>query len=352
MIYSRRDNRDTHQMKKRYWIAGASGLAGVAVAAKLLSRPRDVEWLEYAGSFAHSEYARVAEIDGVRVHYQEAGSPTAPVIMLIHGFTAFSLVWSEVFLPIAEAGFRVVVPDLLGHGFTDKPRDGEYTIESQARMIVHLMDHLGIEKATLVGNSYGGAIAAVCALDHQSRVERLVLVGAVINDEPKNSFMLRLASAPLIGDVVTPLLMDSRLIVRRRLKKIYSRFAYMLFDENRIQARHLPMKAASTQHAILRTLRCWKADRIEREARGITQPTLILWGENDTDTPLKFGKRLNNLVPDSRMIVFHQCGHLPQEEYPHEFTKLVTDFCIGARASEQGITEAKDVEAFVSMASD
>lgn len=329
-------------MKKRYWIAGASGLAGAAVAAKLLSRPRDVEWHKYSGKFAHSEYAHVAEIDGVRVHYHEVGSSDAPAIMLIHGFTAFSLVWSEVLLPIAAAGFRVVAPDLLGHGFTEKPKDGEYTIESQARLIVRLMDHLGIEKAVVVGNSYGGAIAAVCALDHPSRVEKLVLAGAVINDEPKNSFLLRLASAPLIGDVVTPLLMDSRLVVRRRLKKIYSEFAHSLFDEDRIQARHLPMKAARTQSAILRTLRRWKADRVEREAPAITQPTLIIWGEYDTDTPLKFGRRLNNLIPDSRLIVFRHCGHLPQEEYPKEFTKLVTDFCNGIGTNGDELLDKED----------
>lgn len=337
-------------MKKRYWIAGASGLAGAVVAAKLLSRPRDVEWHEYSRSFVNSEYARVAIIDGVRVHYHEAGPPDAPAIMLIHGFTAFSLVWSEVLLPIAAAGFRVVAPDLLGHGFTEKPKDGEYTIESQARMIVHLMDHLGIDKATLVGNSYGGAIAAVCALDSPTRVDKLILAGAVINDEPKKSFLLRLASAPLIGDVVTPLLMDSRLVVRRRLKKIYSEFAHILFDEDRIQARHLPMKAARTQRAILRTLRRWKADRIEREASHISQPTLIIWGEHDTDTPLKFGKRLNNLIPNSRLIVFRHCGHLPQEEYPTEFTKLVTDFCSGTGTNGLELLANEDEEVLALVA--
>src|SRR6266850_1889274 len=103
-------------MKKRYWIASATGLATAAVAVKLLSRPRDVEWLEHAANFAHSEYAHVAGIDGSRVHYLEAGPADGPPIVLIHGFTAFSLVWSEVLLPIAAAGFRVIAPDLLGHG--------------------------------------------------------------------------------------------------------------------------------------------------------------------------------------------------------------------------------------------
>lgn len=322
-------------MKKRYWIAGASGLAGAAVAAKLLSRPRHVEWIEHASEVAHAEHSRFALIDGARVHYQEAGSSAAPAIILIHGFTAFNLVWSEVLLPLAAAGFRVIAPDLLGHGFTEKPKDCEYTIESQARMIMRLMEHLGIERATLVGNSYGGAIAAVCALDHPARVERLVLVGAVINDEAKNQFLLRLARSPLVGDIVTPLLMDSNMVIRRRLKKIHSEFAHLLFDEKRLQARHLPLRAASTQRAILRTLRRWKAGRVERDAHLIKQPTLLIWGEQDTETPLRLGRILNELIPDSRLIVFRPCGHLPQEEYPVEFTRLVTEFCREATKTEE-----------------
>ncbi len=306
------------------------------MAAKLLSRPRDVQLHDHSTELSHGEFSRFADIDGSRVHYQDAGLAGAPAIFLIHGFTAFNLVWSEVLLPLAAAGFRVIAPDLIGHGFTDKPRRGEYTIDSQARMITRLMDYLGIESANLVGNSYGGAIAAACALDYPSRVKRLVLVGAVINDEPKKQFMLRLASMPVLGDVITPLLMDSRLIVRRRLRKIHSEFAHLLFDEKRLQARHLPMKAANTQRAILRTLRRWKADRIERDAHLIKQPSLIIWGERDSDTPLRHGKRLNSLMRDSRLIVFRKCGHLPQEEYPMEFTKLVSDFCEYVDAGEVG----------------
>ena len=321
-------------MKKRYWIAGASVFGGAVVAAKLFSRPRDVEWQEYSDTLAHSEFSREVEVDGVQVRYQEAGPIDAPAMLLIHGFTAFNLVWSEVLLPLAAAGFHVIAPDLLGHGFTEKPKHGEYTIESQAGMIVRLMDRLGIERATLVGNSYGGAIAATIALDFPTRVNELVMVGAVINDEPKKQFLLRLACSPLFGDVISPLMLDSRYIVRRRLKKIHSAFAHLLFDEARLQARHVPMKAANTQRAILRTLRRWKADRIEREAHSITQPTLIIWGEQDTDTPLRHGKRLNSLIPGSRLIVFRNCGHLPQEEYPVEFTKLVSEYCRGSENGE------------------
>jgi pimeloyl-ACP methyl ester carboxylesterase len=314
-------------MKKRYLIAaGAGGFAGAAVAAKLLTRPRDVEWREHAGEIAHAEYSWFAEIDGARVHHQDAGPEDGPVVLLIHGFCASTLVWSEVFLPLASEGFRVVAVDLLGHGFSDKPKDGEYTIEAQARMVLGLMDRLGIERATLAGSSYGGAIAASLALDYPERVEKLVLVGSVINNEAKKQPLLRLASAPVVGNIISPLLLDSRWIVRRRLKKIFSEGARQLFDEKRMEARHLPLKAASTQHAILQSLRRWKAERIEQDAHLIKQPTLLIWGEQDVDTPLRLGEHLHDSMPDARLIVFRRCGHLPQEEYPQEFTELVSGF--------------------------
>ena len=182
-------------------------MTGALIAVKLLRRPFDVEWSEHAHVLHHAEHSRFAEIDGVRLHYQEAGANTSPPILLIHGFTASNFVWKDVLLPIAESGFRVIAPDLVGFGFSGKPKQGEYTIDAQARVITGLMNQLGIERATLVGSSYGGAVAATCALDYPERVERLVLVDAVINNHVKRRPLLRLAASPLIGDFVSPLML-------------------------------------------------------------------------------------------------------------------------------------------------
>ncbi len=318
-------------MKKRYWIGGAYALAGAALAAKLLSRPRDVEWAQHRERLHHADKSRFVEIDGARVHYQEAGNPAAPPMLLIHGFCASNFVWSDVLVPLAEAGFRVVAPDLLGFGFSAKPPDGAYTIEMQARMIVGLMDALEIERATLVGSSYGGAISSVCALDYPERVERLVLVGAVANDAVKHHPMLRLAATPLMGDLISPVLLDARRLVKRRMRKVYARQNGHLLDEERMRAHQLPLKAAATHRAILRTLRNWSATRIEREAAQLTQPTLLVWGAHDKDVPLPHGERLHELIPHSRLFVFPNCGHLPQEERPREFVSVVAEFCGDAR---------------------
>src|SRR6187549_2064550 len=96
-------------MKKRYWIAGtATAAATLAVAAKLLARPRDADWHKYRDVIFHSEHSYFVDVDGTRVHYQEAGAKSNPALVLIHGFASSTLVWSKVFLSLAEAGFRVI----------------------------------------------------------------------------------------------------------------------------------------------------------------------------------------------------------------------------------------------------
>ncbi len=312
-------------MKKRYWIAGAATLA---VASKLLMRPRDADWARNQHVVFHSDHSRFVDVDGIRVHYQEAGERNMrfPPLVLIHGFASSTLVWSKVFLPLAQTGLRVIAVDMLGCGYSGKPRNGEYTIGGQAKLLVGLLDQLGINRATLVGSSYGGAVAATCALDYPQRVDRLVLIGTVNNNRPLNYKLMRVFGSPVFGDVVSPLLIGSRRLLRRRMKRVYDRHAWVL-DERRVEARHLPLRAAGTQRAIIRTVRGWDAERISRDAHLIRKPTLLLWGENDREIPLADGERLHEQIPGSRLIVFRNCGHLPHEEYPEAFTKVVADFC-------------------------
>lgn len=312
-------------MKKRYWIGGLSALATSAIAAKLLLRPRDVEWEQNRQNVFHAEHSRFADVDGVRVHFQEAGSADAPVLFLMHGFASSNLVWSKVLLELAERGFRVIAPDLLGYGYSAKPRDLEYTIGRQAKMVVGLMQELGINRASIVGSSYGGAVAATIALDHPQLIEKLILVGAVTNNRPTRYLLMRLFGSPVIGDILSPLVVGSRRLLRMRMKRVYDRHAWPM-DERRVEARHLPLRTRGTHRAIIRTVRRWDAERISRDAHFITQPTLVLWGDRDREVPLADGHRLQKEIPDARLIVFPECGHLPHEEYPDEFVEVVTGF--------------------------
>lgn len=314
-------------MKKRYWIGGISATAlAVSVAAKLLMRPGDVEWDKNREAVFHADYSRFTEVDGVRVHYQEVGDRNSPPMILIHGFAASNLVWSKVLLEIADAGFRVIAPDLPGYGYSAKPRHLDYTIASQTKMISSLVEHLGIDRALFVGSSYGAAIAATIALDHPTLVEKLVLVGAVTNNKPTRYLLMRLFGSPIIGDILSPLVVGSRRLLRLRMKRVYDRHSWVL-DERRVEARHLPLATRGAHRAIIRTVRRWDAERVSRDAHLLTQPTLLLWGDTDREVPLRDGEQLQESIPDSRLIVFRECGHLPQEEYPAAFTKLVSEFC-------------------------
>ncbi|PYS92259.1 MAG: hypothetical protein DMF64_09765 [Acidobacteria bacterium] len=311
-------------MKKRYWLAG--GLA-LAVAAHRVTRPRALDWEAHADRLHHAERSRFVEVDGVRVHYQAAGDESAPTLVLVHGFLASNFIWRDVLVPLAEQGFHVIAPDLVGFGFSDKPADGEYTIAAQARMLVRLLDVLKIERATLVGSSYGGAVATICALDYLERVARLVLVGAVTNDDLKHHPVLRFVATRGIGDVLSPALLDLRYFLRRKLGRFRPANGDRQSAELKVAGRHLPLRAADTQRAMLQTLRRWSATRVEREAHLIKQPTLLIWGAHDADTPLRHGQTLHQLIPNSRLFVFHNVGHLPQEERPREFTEMVAEFC-------------------------
>ena len=314
-------------MKKRYWIGGVSAtLAAAAVAAKLLLRPKDVEWEQNRELVFHADYSRFMEVDGVRLHYQEAGDPKAPPMILVHGFAASNLVWSKVFLDFAETGYRVIAPDLPGYGYSGKPRHLDYTIASQAEMIVSFLRRLDIDRAVFLGSSYGAAVAATIALDHPGLVEKLIMVGAVNNNKPTRYLLMRLFGSPIIGDILSPLLVGSRRLLRLRMKRVYDRHSWVL-DERRVDARHMPLRTRGAHRAIIRTVRRWDAERVSRDAHLLTQPTLLLWGDTDREVPLADGRRLHQAIGGSRLIVFSECGHLPHEEYPEAFVKVVLEFC-------------------------
>ena len=315
-------------MKKRHLLAGVSGIVAGAVAAKLLTRPRDVSWPDSINLIYHAEHSWFTTIDGVRIHYQEAGDEDAPPLILIHGFISSNLVWNEVFLPLAGAGFRVIAPDLPGYGYSDKPADAEYTIAEQARTMIGLMDRLQIKKAIVVGASYGGAIAATMALDYPDRVEELVLVGAVTNDNVKKNLLLRISCLPIIGDIATPLFLGSRWILRKRMEDMYRRMGKPVNDRM-VAARHHLLATANAQRAMIRTARRWSANRIEREASLIRQPALLVWGDRDDHIPLADAFQLRDAMPNAKLVVFRNCGHLPPAESPEQFVEVVGSFSQG-----------------------
>lgn len=325
-------------MKKRNIALAVGGAVGAAVAVKLLTRAGSVDWDDVADKVIHSDRSHFVNVDGARVHYQEFGDASKPPIILLHGYTASVYVWKTAAPMLAEDGFRVIAVDLLGFGYSEKPSWFDYSIQSQARMVSRFMNRLGIGRATIVGSSYGGAVALTLTLDYPERVEKLVLVDAVCNDEPKNHPILRLASLPGVGEVITPFLCDSKSFMKMRMHGTLARVNRHMITRDRIESIIRPLSAADGHHSVLATSRNWSAGHIERDAHLINQPTLIIWGEEDKVIPIRNGYKLHEEILNSRLVVLKDCGHVPPEEKSELFAELVTEFC----RDKKGRIAAKD----------
>lgn len=314
-------------MKKRNIAIAIGGAVGAAVAVKLLTRPATVTWEEASPFVAHAERSKFIHVDGVKMHYQEFGSHSAPTILLIHGYTASANVWKTVAPMLAENGFHVIAPDLVGFGYTEKPRWFDYSIQTQARMLARLLVRLGVGRCVVIGSSYGGAVAMELTLDNDEKVEKLVLVDTVINDGIKRHPILRLASVPGLGEAITPFLCDSKALTRLRMNGSLAAANRSMVTDERVASAVRPLAAADAHHSVLATARNWNAARFERDAQLLTQPTLIIWGDSDTIIPASNGHKLHQEMLNSRFVILKDCGHMPQEEKSGLFAALVTEFC-------------------------
>lgn len=314
-------------MKKRNFALAFCSAIGAAVAVKLLTRDATVKWEDVSDKVVHSEYSHFVNVEGARVHYQEFGEASKPAMILIHGYTASVYVWKTVAPMLADAGFHVIAVDLLGFGYSEKPSWFDYSIQSQARMVSRFMNRLGIGRAVIVGSSYGGAVALNLTLDNAESVEKLVLVDAVCNDEPKRHPILKLAAVPGIGESITPFLCDSKFFMKHRMRGTLAKANHAMITKERIDSIIRPLASADGHRSVLATSRNWSADRLEQDAHLISQPTLIIWGDQDTVIPIKNGYKLHEEILNSRFVVLKDCGHVPQEEKSEIFTELVSEFC-------------------------
>ncbi|MGI9107752.1 MAG: alpha/beta fold hydrolase [Pyrinomonadaceae bacterium] len=287
------------------------------------ARPADLDFEEFRAAVPHSAVSRFAELDSVRVHYQEKGD--GPALVLIHGNNSSVYSWKDVFEPLAT-NFRVIALDLKGFGFTAKP-GGDYRVEAQAALVMRLLDQLGIERATLCGSSMGGAVALSCAVNYPGRVESLVLAGSsAFNEGSSGGASLAPAYVrwPYIGAAVTALALTSSALVRDGLRKSF--YDQGKVTEERVAAYYRPLRTRGGQRAarLVRDQRDYAA--LEQSLAQIRQPTLLIWGAQDRLNLLADGKRLHAKMANSQLINYEHCGHLPQEEMPERFTRDVVEF--------------------------
>jgi 2-hydroxy-6-oxonona-2,4-dienedioate hydrolase len=260
-----------------------------------------------------------ATIYGVKIHYVEAGS--GPVIVLLHGLGGNTTNWVFNIAPLAQK-YRVIVPDQIGFGQSDKPLIN-YRIATYVDFLDRFLKELKVERASLVGNSMGGWVAAAYAIAHPEKVERIVLVDAA-----------GLAFAP---DFDTTQLIKLNPSTREGMKELVSRVFYnklVFMSDAFIDASMAARINAGDGHTIRSITESIirREDFLDGHLSLIKQPTLIIWGREDGLLPLSDGQRFQKEVPNSQLIVFDQCGHVPQIEKAADFNSALLKFLAASPA--------------------
>lgn len=306
-----------------------TAILGVAFTMFWLSRPADVLFEDYKSEIPHSEYSKFAEINGVKLHYQEKGEGTP--LILIHGYTSLAYTWSKVFEPLSEH-FRVIAVDLKGFGFSEKP-DGDYTKREQAVLVSGLLNHLKIEKAWIAGNSMGGDVSINVALQNPDRVEGLILIDSAgvkfESNSPSSSSTFKI---PYLGRAFAAVALTSDRLVRGGLERSF--YDDSLITDKDVRMYHIPLSSNNGQRAAALAVQQWDLYPIENELGKINVPTLIIWGAEDEIVPLETGKKMNSLIKNSELKIYEKIGHLPQEESPARVTKDIIDFVKKSENSE------------------
>ena len=265
----------------------------------------------------------------MNVHYVQAGS--GPVVVLVHGVGASQVAWRSNIAPLADAGFTVVALDLPGHGDSDKPKNIEYDPIAAVRFIAHFLDALKVDRASVMGNSGGGLIAASFALEYPDRTDRLILVapGGLAQDV---SLFLRLLSVPVVGEIIYNPWVHNTVGMSKQLFYDPQAFPKDVLEElDRVQS----MPGAT--RAALRSIRSSIDYRGMMDRRLVTKrldslgvPLLTVWGENDQLIPVSHVQAVRDAVPHGLVRTLPKCGHWPQMEKAAEFNPLVIEFLKGS----------------------
>jgi len=279
-------------------------------------------WLAAAGLEARHE-----TVDGHRLRYVRTGS--GPAVVLVHGFASSLYTWKDV-IPALSAGHDVVALDLPGFGESDQPPD--LSFEDFPRAVLGLMDHLGIEKAALVGNSLGGATAAMVAADRPERVDALALIDAAgFNLGPAERPRMVSLAMSRAGSLFARL-PGKRLVVEASLRQVFH-------DASHITPERLSEYLAAANRPgtfpAIRSLGASPGDRpavVAQSLPRIAARTLVLWGDDDRWIPIAHADRFVAAIPGARKVVIPACGHVPQEEKPEEVARLLLAFLAEAES--------------------
>jgi non-heme chloroperoxidase len=258
-------------------------------------------------------FAHVRLADGPRLYYAESGQRDGQPILFLHGWPDSWFSFSRV-VPLIGSHWRALMPDQRGFGESEKP-DGDYSIEQYARDAGRFLDALSIERATVVGHSFGSFVARRLALAEPARVERLILIGTGVSAR-------------------TPVVLDAQRMVETLEEPVPEEFARSF----QAGTAHVPLPEPFFDRIVTESLKLpaalWRQalnavtayDDID-ELHGVAAPTLLMWGVHDALFSREDQDRVLSTIPGAAITIYEATGHCPNWERPEMVAADLTVFC-------------------------
>src|SRR6188472_2709183 len=287
-----------------------------------------------AGSDLREGYAEVGD---ATLHYVEAGE--GPLVVLLHGFPEFWYGWRQQIAPLVQAGFRVVAPDLRGYNLSSKPEGfRDYTADKPAADIRRLIHELGAESAMVVGHDWGGSVAWTLAMNHPEVVDRLVILNAAhprkLNEGLRNP--RQLLRSWYFFFFQFPGLPEHRAHARGwRFFKRFLRDARPPYSTDELDRYVEAWSQPGATKAMIDYYRAAVRLGSKQEARKITAPTLVIWGQRDRYLGRKLAEPHHDDVPNlDRVERLSDASHWVHHDEAERVNALLVDFLAPARESQ------------------
>lgn len=275
---------------------------------------------------------RVIDAAGQPIHIVEQGPSDAPAVLFIHGWTGCWQHWVKQFAALS-GDHRVVAMDLPGFGGSPMPPAREISIEGYAAVVVDVLDALGIERATLVGSSMGGGVAAQATLDSPERVERLALVSAT-GIAPRymgfpSAFVKHRVNRPVMNVVFRESPLPTRLAYKLASRPRLRQAALSLFvaDPSALSGPiSVELISGAGRPAAAAACVALASHEIFERLAEIDCPTLVLWGDKDRVVGPSCAQRYADAIGGAELVVYEGIGHLPFIEAPQRFNEDIRRF--------------------------
>jgi 2-hydroxy-6-oxonona-2,4-dienedioate hydrolase len=262
---------------------------------------------------------KFTNVNSYTIRYLDYGPPDGKILILLHGIGASAERWSRV-IPTLSRYYRLIIPDIIGFGYSDKPAV-EYTMDFFIDFFKVFLDNLGITNASIIGSSFGGHVATEFAIRFNRRVEKLVLVspaGIMKTSTPTLDRYIMAALYPVY-------------------EHVYEAFSEMAYDSHDAVNEEIVMdfvnrmRLTNAKYAFMSTvLGIRYAPKLKGRLSNIIAPTLLVWGDKDRMIPSQYAREYTDEIPKSELVVIKNCGHTPYVEKPITFNKIILKFLMGS----------------------